>query len=345
MEKFTVFVASPGDVMDERNALDRVINEINLTHGEPLNYELDLWRWEKNAFPSAEAPQELINSIITPYCIFVGIMWKRFGTPTERAGSGTEEEYRTAYKAWQGNNDIGIMFYFRKQAVDFNTEEEISQFQKVFSFRKELNERSLIWNYSDPVNFENEIRKHICLRMNRKMKMLKESNSVKAATMQDAKPKDDDVEVFKSLWPKMDADLQAKLSIAYNDNRMAGDGGIKTRDFFAAALSDPSEDLKKVIHHINDISADALPKPKGGALVEEQYIVDEQPWLSHCVASSLKRLSNLLPEGKALSSLDVFIDIARNGTGDSVQRMRDHNIGPEEIEKIIQTTKVPVIGF
>ena len=39
-------------------------------------------------------PQQIINSQVSDeYDIFIGILWTRFGTPTERAGSGTEEEF------------------------------------------------------------------------------------------------------------------------------------------------------------------------------------------------------------------------------------------------------------
>src|SRR6185436_2603019 len=115
MEKYSVFVASPGDVKSERDSLDKVIDEVNLTHGTALDYELELLTWEKNAFPAGGAPQTVINEIIDTYDIFVGIMWKRFGTPTPVAGSGTEEEYRIAYSSWEKNPEIGIMFYFSKK--------------------------------------------------------------------------------------------------------------------------------------------------------------------------------------------------------------------------------------
>jgi hypothetical protein len=51
----------------------------------------------------------------------------------------------------------------------------------------------------------------------------------------------------------------------------------------------------------------------------------------------------VLPEGQQLTALDVFIDIARNGTGESVAMLRRYNIDPAAIEKILQHEKLHVL--
>jgi hypothetical protein len=88
-----VFVASPGDVMDERSALEQVVRELNLTWSDTLHIRLELIRWETHATPGLGIDaQDVVNrSIGDNYDLFVGIMWSRFGTPTGRAESGTEE--------------------------------------------------------------------------------------------------------------------------------------------------------------------------------------------------------------------------------------------------------------
>src|SRR5438309_1896456 len=92
--KLVVFAASPGDVSRERDLLDTVAAELNKTLCPPLGIHLELVKWETDSFPGvASDAQALINQQIPPYDIFIGIMWKRFGTPTGRAGSGTEEEF------------------------------------------------------------------------------------------------------------------------------------------------------------------------------------------------------------------------------------------------------------
>lgn len=49
----------------------------------------------------------------TAYDIFVGIMWRRFGTETKVAGSGTEEEFPIAYRSWEEQRKLlELVFYF-----------------------------------------------------------------------------------------------------------------------------------------------------------------------------------------------------------------------------------------
>ncbi len=318
MEKYTVFVASPSDVKKERDLIENVIKEINLIHGPALGYELELWRYEENAYPSAQKPQDLINSLIKSYQIFIGMMWKRFGTATAAAGSGTEEEYTKAYKAWQNNDVIDIMFYFCKKPIaPPDSEEEIEQMGKVLKFKKEMNGKSFIWDYSNPKDFEEKIRKHLSLKMSDVIHKKKNPNQLKA------KADAETINTFKNTWDKMTPELQSFLCVPYNENRMKGDGGIQTRDLFAAMVTNPTSELQCVIRHL---PKNALPEPLQGKLINEPYIANEQPWLSHCISSSIKRLSKALPPGQQLTALDVFIDIARNGTGESVNLLRKHNI-------------------
>src|SRR4051812_22297668 len=95
-----VFVASPGDVTDEREALSRLVRDINdvLAFLAPeRRLTLELVRYETHAYPDVGAPQDVINrQIPIDYDIFVGVMWKRAGTPTKNAGSGTIEEFHRA---------------------------------------------------------------------------------------------------------------------------------------------------------------------------------------------------------------------------------------------------------
>ena len=90
-----IFLASPSDLVEERKAVRETIGELNNIFRTTLNVQLDLLGWETHAYPSAGVdPQDTINSQIgDKYDIFIGLMWGKFGTPTGRAGSGTEEEF------------------------------------------------------------------------------------------------------------------------------------------------------------------------------------------------------------------------------------------------------------
>src|SRR5438034_3225907 len=93
-----VLVASPSDLEPERNRLEEVIRELNLTWSRTLHVRLELVRWETHGYPGiGRDAQDVLNRELTDDPdIFIGLMWGRYGTPTGRAGSGTEEEFTRA---------------------------------------------------------------------------------------------------------------------------------------------------------------------------------------------------------------------------------------------------------
>ena len=98
-----MIVVSPGDVAAERDAVKLVVDDLNRRVAPANGCQLSLWRWETEARPGLhlEGPQGLIDERmqIADSDIVVGIFWKRFGTPTGDAQSGTEHELRNA---WEG---------------------------------------------------------------------------------------------------------------------------------------------------------------------------------------------------------------------------------------------------
>ena len=114
----SIFLASPSDLATERAAFESVIDEFN--RGPLLKgpVRLELLRWEDNAFPAAGLDgQDTINQQIgDEYDLFIGLMWHRFGSPTPRAGSGTEEEFRHALARHNRDKSCQVMFYFKKEA-------------------------------------------------------------------------------------------------------------------------------------------------------------------------------------------------------------------------------------
>lgn len=332
---FRVFLASPGDVPAERDALSRVVDEVNVTTAPLLNCRLEAVRWETHSAPDAGRPQQVINEQIGEYDVFIGVMWRRFGTPSGVAGSGTEEEFRLAYKRWEESHQLALMFYFCQAPFYPKTLEELDQMKRVLLFRQELDGKALTWSYEDHGSFEATIRKHLAMRL----PTLIESRAGSKKTR--ATPDDSSINALRALWPNMSADLQRAFSIAYNENRLAGDPGIQTRDLFAALLRVESPALQQVV---TDIPSAALPEPTKGPVSDESYVIEERPWLSGCVAKSIRRLSKSLPPGRSLTATDIFADIAKNGTGSSVALLRKHNVGPGEIDTILRNRNIEVIG-
>ena len=146
-----IFASSPSDVEDERNELKAVVEELAPSFSG-RGVTLELLRWETHSYPSLESPQVAINRQIGAYEIFIGIMWKRFGTPTDTSGSGTEEEFRTAYKLWEQDKRRPVLFYFKDTPFMPTTMEDVGQVARVLGFRQELTtaRKAFVWNYPTP---------------------------------------------------------------------------------------------------------------------------------------------------------------------------------------------------
>lgn len=158
-------VASPSDVQQERDLVERVVKEINEGVAEDRGLQLKLYRWETDTYPGfhQDGPQGLIDSIleIENSDILIGIFWKRFGTPTRDAQSGTEHEFRVAHEAWKQNGRPHIMVYFCQRPYTLRTSEEAEQSVKVLRFKEDFPEEGMYWEYDEPSDFERKVRKHI----------------------------------------------------------------------------------------------------------------------------------------------------------------------------------------
>lgn len=161
--KLRVFVASPGDVSEERNRLKEVIDELNHGIAENKGLTLQYVGWDTHTWPGiGEDAQDVINREIEPYDIFIGIMWKRFGTPTKRAESGTEEEFEKAYSLWSEYGRPHIMLYFNNTPFFPSSKKETQQLDKVLDFKKKaIDKGALYWEYRGPKKFEKLVRKHL----------------------------------------------------------------------------------------------------------------------------------------------------------------------------------------
>lgn len=334
---YQVFLASPGDVKEERELAADAIEELNITHGPLGNYRLELLRWETHAAPNAGRPQQVINDLIDAYDIFVGIMWKRFGTPSGVAESGTEEEFQRAYTRWEQNQTLALMFFFsQKKVPPAASREDLEQQTKVLGFKESLAGKALTWNYRNPADFGAQFRKTMAIRMT---KIVEDQRAAGARAA--ARPDPAVTEALHSVWPRLSGELQKAFSIAYNENRRAGDAGVKTKDLFAAIQRVGGEEFKPFAEALPQ---EALPAPTPGVVSVEPFITKEEPWLSHCVADSIQRLGKTTPRNYTLTAADIFADIAKHGSGESVALLRKHRIEPKDIDAIIEARNIPVFS-
>lgn len=311
-----VFVASPGDVQSERQQLSKIVEELNSTLCQGKNIVLQLVKWETDCYPAMGRPQSEINKQIGQYDIFVGIMWKRFGTPTGRAKSGTEEEFRHAYSTWQKSKAPHILFYFCKTPFMPQSREEVKQIGKVIDFRDEVSKKGLVWDYVDSNDFPNVVRPHLARLLNDVSKQ----------------PPKDRTNLLHQYWDNLDPELQDAFALAYNQSRRDGSNIIKTRSLFAAMIRLKSEPLNELF---DILPKDSLPKPIRESSKAKKHVLQDEPHFSGCVADSLEHIGRRASLKRKLSAKDVFVDIAKHGTGSSVARLRAHGVSAKKIDQIV----------
>jgi formylglycine-generating enzyme required for sulfatase activity len=149
-----VFVASPGDVAEERRRLPAVIERVN-KRVRRLGYALDLWRWEADALPGIGDVQALINPELDAADIVVLLVWTRLGTPTPRAPSGTVEEVQRAIERRHR-----VLPYHCRRPVD-PMAVDLDQLVRVRDFVQWLNERALLKSYTEADELASLVEDHL----------------------------------------------------------------------------------------------------------------------------------------------------------------------------------------
>jgi formylglycine-generating enzyme required for sulfatase activity len=160
-----IVVASPSDVQAERKALSSVVDELNHGIARDRGLQLSITRWEDDAYAGfhPQGPQGLIDAIlrIDDCDIFIGMFWKRFGTPVHDAKSGTAHEFQRAYDAWLQQRRPHIMMFFNQTPYMPQTSAEAEQGREVLAFRESFPQEGLWWPYQGEAEFQGLVRRHL----------------------------------------------------------------------------------------------------------------------------------------------------------------------------------------
>jgi hypothetical protein len=159
-----VFLASPGDLSDERRAAKTVVDEINDLFAEDFGYQVELVGWEDTVSVYGR-PQATINRELERCELFVGLMWKKWGTPPDTIGkysSGFEEEFETSVQRRLSEGRPEISLLFKEIDQDF-LRDPGDDLKKVLEFKDKLiAEKNILFEqFADIREFEKKIRRCI----------------------------------------------------------------------------------------------------------------------------------------------------------------------------------------
>ena len=156
-----VMIASPGDVLEERNVTRDVIHEWNYVNSMSTNAVLMPVGWETHSVPElGTRPQQLINEHVLKDCdLLVGIFWTRLGTPTGKSASGTVEEIERHIEAGKP-----AMVYFSDAPVAPESMDS-EQYAALKEFKNWCRDIGLIETYDNVMDFQRKFTRHLSLKL------------------------------------------------------------------------------------------------------------------------------------------------------------------------------------
>ena len=185
------FIASPSGVESERKACSDIATEINIGLGNMLKASYQVVKCETHSYPNmGKDGQSVLNDQLHPENadVVVCIIGERYGTPTGRATSGTEEEFRRARERWEKDKGNKIHVFFKSEktwSADVSEEDRT----KIAMFRDEMKMCGLFAQYEDIEDFKSCLRR--CLEAD--MWELSRFKSMPRQTVNAAPAKSEDV--------------------------------------------------------------------------------------------------------------------------------------------------------
>lgn len=158
-----VFLASPGDLAEERKVAKVIVDDFNSQLADALGYQVELVGWE-DTLPGVGRPQAIINRDLDGCDLFVGMLWKRWGTPpgTDPYTSGFEEEFKRSMmrNAKEGRPEINLLL---KDLDVASLADPGDHLKKVVAFKDQVfaEKKLLAGTFADVRDFEGKFRKCI----------------------------------------------------------------------------------------------------------------------------------------------------------------------------------------
>lgn len=160
-KEIKVFLATPGDLIDEREAFYQELENFyadEFTKITPMGYEIVFAN-------TGNRPQDVINTYVDKCDVFVSTFYRRWGQPTTdsiASSSYTEEEFNRALRRFSTTGKPQIFCLFKNIDID-SMADPGPQLTKVLEFRKrvELSGSIFYKPFSNTNEFIQTIKNHI----------------------------------------------------------------------------------------------------------------------------------------------------------------------------------------
>lgn len=163
--RLKLFLSSTSELEAERALITEIVSGVNRVVEDLCGATIRLIDWRRDVVPGVGADaQQMIHSQTVDCDIYVGILGTRFGSPTARAGSGTEDEFNVAYTRFRTDpTSVRLLFYFRSGLEGSVLDVDPNQLRCVQAFRERVGKESgvLFCDYSSAQEFIVLLRDHL----------------------------------------------------------------------------------------------------------------------------------------------------------------------------------------
>lgn len=110
-----VFIASPNDLVEERQTVKEVADDLNLAFTNEVGLQVQLLGWE-DRLPGRGRPQAQINEDVDKADLFIGFLWRRWGSDSgnPKYTSGFEEEFVRAMERYDCTGSPEVCLFLRR---------------------------------------------------------------------------------------------------------------------------------------------------------------------------------------------------------------------------------------
>lgn len=156
---YDLLISCPGDISTELDLITKVVDEFNRYHGSSNNTFIQTRHWSKDSYPqSGGKAQELLNYQFIDSCdAAIALFWTRFGRPTDKYLSGTEEEIDRMVKSGKQ-----VFLYFCDKPISISTV-DFKQYNKVTDFKQKYKNEGMYYIYKSDEEFEKFLSNHLYL--------------------------------------------------------------------------------------------------------------------------------------------------------------------------------------
>lgn len=149
----TALIACPTDAAAFMDCVKEGIRKFNAVYGTKNKIFVNAVYWEDCFSTTGEGAQPAINNQLGDSSdICIAVFWTRFGTETDRYGSGTEEEIERALS----RSKQTFLYFIDKEvppsSVDFD------QLKRLSEFKNKWSHKSLYFNVKNEVELEGRVK-------------------------------------------------------------------------------------------------------------------------------------------------------------------------------------------